>query len=168
MIEQAGRQQATEIVGDNALTGAPYGAPWEKWARWATTMPFSEQVGLRCVAIEHGRAELVLDGVEWVLNPIGAVHGGIVLACADHCFGIVASTVLGRETVPATATLTCDFLRPARPPITFEAVVDRVGRTLAFISVTVRDREGRVSDKVRGTMVIDGSSRFANETAMEN
>ncbi|MFE3001631.1 PaaI family thioesterase [Nocardia sp. NPDC059246] len=138
----------------------PYGAGWDAWARWAETMPVSQQIGLRCVSIEYGRAELVVDRSEWPLNPNGAVHGGSVIACADHCFGIVGSTVLDAEHVPATATLTADFLRPATPPLTFLAEVDRFGRTLAFITVTVLNGKGKVATKVSGTMVIDGSSRF--------
>ena len=102
---------------------------------------------------------MVLDGEEWFINPNGAVNGGIVIACADHAFGVVASTLLDPERMPATATFTSDFLRPAIPPITFEAVVDRMGRTMAFISVCVTDRAGKICNEVRGTMVVDGSSR---------
>jgi uncharacterized protein (TIGR00369 family) len=92
------------------------------------------------------------------------VHGGIVIACADQAFGAVASTVLQAGVVPATSTFTSDFLRPAFPPLTFDAVVDRVGRTLAFVSVTVRDRTGKVCNEVRGTLVVDGSSRLPTQS----
>ncbi|WP_067671411.1 PaaI family thioesterase [Nocardia miyunensis] len=138
---------------------APHGAGWDRWAAWAENMPTSQQIGLRCVSIEYGRAELMIDSSEWPLNPVGAVHGGAVIAVADHCFGIVGSTVLDVERMPATATLTADFLRPATLPLTFVAEVDRCGRTLAFITVTVVNGKGKVATKVSGTMVIDGASR---------
>ncbi|MER5538914.1 PaaI family thioesterase [Streptomyces mirabilis] len=67
--------------------------------------------------------------------------------------------------MPATATLSTDFLRPALPPLTFEAVVDRCGRTMGFLTATVRDRHGSVAAKCHGTVPIDGSSRFLNDTA---
>jgi len=150
------------MVDDGELPmPAPYGADWDKWAAWAEGMPVSRQIGIRCARIESGRAALVVDESAWPLNPNGAVHGGMVIACADHCFGIVATTVLDNEHVPATATLTSNFLRPALPPLTFEASVDRVGRTLIFVTVDVRGRDGKITTKVNGTMVIDGSSRFA-------
>lgn len=140
---------------------APHGAGWDSWAEWAEAMPVSKEIGMRCTKIESGRATLVVDESAWPLNPNGALHGGMVIACADHCFGIVAMTVVDDEHVPATATFTSDFLRPALPPLTFEASVDRVGRTLAFVTVEVLDRAGKIATKVNGTMVIDGTSRFA-------
>ncbi|WP_166462787.1 PaaI family thioesterase [Amycolatopsis acidicola] len=140
---------------------APYGASEDKWIEWTEQLGVSRAIGLRCAAIGHGRATLVLDDCSWPLNANGAVHGGMVIAAADHCFGIVATTVLDEDHIPATASLTSDFLRPALPPLTFEASVDRVGRTMAFLTVTVLNRTGKVSTKVNGTMVIDGSSRFA-------
>lgn len=138
----------------------PYGADSDKWAEWAEAMPVSQRMGLRCASIEAGRATLVVEESVWPLNPNGAMHGGLVTAIADHCFGVVATTVLDEERVPATATLTADFLRPALPPLTFEASIDRIGRTMAFVTVEVINRAGKIATKVNGTMVIDGSSRF--------
>jgi uncharacterized protein (TIGR00369 family) len=84
----------------------------------------------------------------------------MVTAWADHCFGLVASTAVSPGQVPATATLTAEFLRPALPPLTFDANVDRTGRNLAFISVDIFDKADRLCAKVVGTMSIDGTSRF--------
>jgi uncharacterized protein (TIGR00369 family) len=147
------------------LSGAPYGSPWQDWITWIDAMPVSVKLGLRCTAVEPGKVTLVHEGGEW-LNATGtAVHGGAIVAAADHSFGAVVSTVLPEGVVPATATLTSDFLRPAFAPVTFEASVDRVGRTLAFVRVVVRDRNGKVCNEVRGTMVVDGSSRLAQRSA---
>jgi uncharacterized protein (TIGR00369 family) len=137
----------------------PHGGTWQQWADWGSELSVAKGLNLRCTHVEAGRATLVLDGDEWSINPNGAVNGGIVIACADHAFGIVASTLLDPETIPATATFTSDFLRPAIPPITFEAVVDRIGRTMVFVSASVTDRIGKVCNQVRGTMIVDGSSR---------
>jgi uncharacterized protein (TIGR00369 family) len=152
------------MAGDGAMTVAPYGAAWEQWARWVSDMPVSRHLGLRCAEVDKGRVKLVLDGSGWCINPTGAVHGGIVIAGADQAFGAVASTVLEPGVIPATSTFTSDFLRPAFPPLEFHAVVDRVGRTLAFVSVTVTDRFGKVCNEVRGTLVVDGSSRLSNRS----
>lgn len=138
----------------------PYGADWDKWAEWAEAMPVSRRTGVSCTKIESGRVTLVVEESVWPLNPTGGVHGGLVVALADHCFGIVALTVLDQGHMPATATLTADFLRPALPPLTFEASIDRLGRTMAFVTVDVINRTGKLATKVNGTMVIDGSSRF--------
>lgn len=138
----------------------PYGAPWPQWAEWITNMPTSGRLGLRCTEVSEGRVVLETESPGW-LNPTGAIHGGIVIACADQGFGAAAATVLDVGLVPATATFTSDFLRPAFPPITLEAVVERAGRTLVFVSVTTRDRSGKVCNLARGTLVVDGSSRLS-------
>jgi len=137
----------------------PHGGTWQQWAAWGSELSVAKGLNLRCTRVEAGRATFVLDGDEWFINPNGAVNGGIVIACADHAFGVVASTLLDSETIPATATFTSDFLRPAIPPIRFDAAVDRIGRTMVFISVSVTDRIGKVCNEVRGTMIVDGSSR---------
>lgn len=153
------------VIGDSAMMMAPHGASWGQWAEWISGMSVSQHLGVRCTEVDKGRVKLMLDGSEWCINPTGAVHGGIVIACADQAFGAVVSTVLQPGVVPATSTFTSDFLRPAFPPLEFDAVVDRVGRTLAFVSVTVTDRLGKVCNEVRGTQVVDGSSRLPNWTA---
>jgi uncharacterized protein (TIGR00369 family) len=117
-------------------------------------------MGLKCKSAEHGKVTVVLESSSWPLNANGAVHGGMVIAWADHCFGLVASTTVDEGSVPATVTLTAEFVRPALPPLTFEARVDRTGKKMVFITVNVLDATGRLSTKVSGTMSIDGTSRF--------
>lgn len=120
----------------------------------------SRVLGLTCSRAEKGAVTVRMQESIWPLNPNGAVHGGLVIACADQCFGLVSMTAVERELAPATATLNSEFVRPALLPLTFHARVDRAGRTMAFISVDVFDRDGRLATKVSGTMIIDGSSRF--------
>jgi len=147
-------------VGTTELIPPPRGGSPGDWRAWAENLPTSRVMGLVCEIAEEGHVRAVLNDAHWPLNPNGAVHGGMVAAWADHCFGLVASTALSRGQVPATATLTAEFLRPALPPLTFDARVDRAGRTLAFISVDVYDKAERLCAKAVGTMSIDGTSRF--------
>lgn len=142
------------------LVPPPYGGSEDDWRAWVENQSVSRVMGLTCESTEAGRVRVVLTDAHWPLNPNGAVHGGMVIAWADHCFGLVASTALRAGQVPATATLTSEFLRPALPPLTFDAKVDRAGRSLAFISVDVFDKDQRMCAKVVGTMSIDGTSRF--------
>lgn len=130
----------------------------EEWRAWAEGMPTSEVMGLSCVSVERGHVVVRMEASEWPLNPNGAVHGGMVLAWADHCFGLVAMTTLPGGSAPATAALSAQFLRPAQPPLTFDARVDRTGRTLAFVRVNVYDRRGRLATVVSGAMSNDGSA----------
>lgn len=142
------------------LIPPPYGGSEDDWRAWVENQSVSQVMGLTCESTAPGHVRVVLTDAYWPLNPNGAVHGGMVIAWADQCFGLVASTALRPGQVPATATLTAEFLRPALPPLTFDAKVDRAGRSLAFISVEVFDKDERLCTKVVGTMSIDGTSRF--------
>jgi uncharacterized protein (TIGR00369 family) len=144
------------------LAPPPHGGDADDWIQWAEGLPASHVMRLRCTLAEPGHVVVVMEHSDWPLNPNGAAHGGMVVAWADHCFGLVASTAVDPGKVPATATLTAEFVRPAVPPLTFDARVDRAGRTLAFISIDVRDAVGLLAAKVSGTMSIDGTSRFLN------
>jgi uncharacterized protein (TIGR00369 family) len=154
------REDAIMTISTAELIPPPDGGSQEDWRAWAESLPASRVMGLSCELAEEGHVRVVLNDAHWPLNPNGAVHGGMVAAWADHCFGLVASTSLGAGQVPATATLTVEFIRPALPPLAFDARVDRSGRSLAFISVDVLDRANRLCAKVIGTMSIDGTSRF--------
>lgn len=156
------REAYTSIVKttDMPMAQVPRDGAQTEWVRWLEDQPHSKLIGMRCTHIEPGRIEVRIDESSWPLNPNGGVHGGLVLAWADHCFGLVAMTVAAPGQLPATATLTAEFLRPALPPLTYEARVNRFGRTLAFITVEVLNTHGVLCAKVSGTMSTDGSSRF--------
>jgi uncharacterized protein (TIGR00369 family) len=93
------------------------------------------------------------------LNPNGAVHGGLIAAAADQCMGIAACSVQADGPFVATASLTLDFHRPAVMPLRFEAVVTRSGRALAFVELTVRDRDGRVCTRCSGVWAVQPYGR---------
>lgn len=112
-----------------------------EWIAWANGLPTSAAIGLRCASLTPHRAVVWLDGSRWPLNPNGAVHGGLLAACADHGFGLLSARVAGRGTYPTTATLTVNFLRPAIPPVRFEVVVERAGRKLLFLRVSATDAQ---------------------------
>jgi uncharacterized protein (TIGR00369 family) len=138
---------------------APYGGTPEQWREYSDALPASHAMGLRCTEIVPGRASFAVDDSVWALNPAGAVHGGLVAAIADQCLGMVTMTVVGDGQKPATATMTVEYQRPAIAPLTVEAEVTKAGRTLAFVTVLVREARGEVCTKVTGTSVVDGTSR---------
>ena len=125
---------------------------WGRWIDWANRLPNLRELGLRCVAVEAGLTEVVLDQPSTSLNPNGAVNGGIVIAAADQCMGIVALTTMEAGSLPATATLNAEFLRPAFPPLTMRATVAQRGKRLVFVAVSVEDCEGRLCVRTSGTM----------------
>ncbi|MGA7782107.1 MAG: PaaI family thioesterase [Paraburkholderia sp.] len=66
------------------------------------------------------------------LNPLGIAHGGFLATLADTAFGFVLRAAGERDYPPVTASLTMDYLAPARNGAWVEARVDihKVGRRL--------------------------------------
>src|ERR1041384_6788886 len=122
----------------------PLPADADAWMAWAGDLPASTFMHIRPLRVERGRVVARLEDSIWPLNQNGAVHGGLVLAVGDHVGGMSAMTVMEPGEFCATAMLTSQFLRPAVLPLEFDATVLRSGRTLAFVSVEVAGRDGRL------------------------
>ncbi len=133
----------------------PFPADQAAWSSWVNELTISKVCGFTCASIEPGRVQIDVERSPWPLNPNGAVHGGLVLAMADHVMGIATFTVMEPERICATADLTAQFHRPAFAPLAFEAVVERKGRTLAFVELTVKGGDGRVCTRGIGSWSID-------------
>lgn len=138
----------------------PHGHGERAWMAWVDSHPISELIGMRCLAAEPGHVRIRVEESGWPLNPNGAVHGGMVVAWADQCLGLASMTVSPPGSMPATATLAAEFVRPAIPPLTYDVRVHRAGRTLVFITMEVLDAGERLCAKVTGTMAADGNTRF--------
>lgn len=97
--------------------------------------------------IEHG-FELIRHGEDWAVlacdvlprhaNRRGNAHGGLIAALLDTAMS-VAARASGRVENLGTASLTVNYLKPARGRIAAHAQVRRCGRTLAFCEAEARD-----------------------------
>src|SRR4051794_31100041 len=88
---------------------------------------------------KEGWIRIGFDGKADFCNPAGFVQGGILSAMLDDTMGPAVFTMTDGKLYTATITMTVNFLSPARPgPITGEAKVTQLGRTVAFV-------EGRVT-----------------------
>ncbi len=143
------------INADSWQVDAPYDGGPEEWRAWANRMPISQAIGLRCGRIEPGFAEFTLaEPPLGIPNPNGSIHGGLLVAAADQCMGIVSMTVLEPTLLPVTAGIHAQFHRPAIPPVKLEGRVTKGGRSLVFIEVEARDRDGRRCLSSQGTMMV--------------
>jgi uncharacterized protein (TIGR00369 family) len=137
---------------------ASAGGTWAHWVEWANGLPNFSEIGLKCVDVQTGSVAATLAGSGWTPNPNGAVNGGLVVAAADQCMGVVALTTLEPGALPATATLNAEFLRPAFAPLTLRASVAQRGKRLVFVNVDVEDNRGRLCVRCSGTMASQSPS----------
>src|SRR5690349_5957108 len=100
----------------------------------------------------EGWIRIGFDGKPDFCNPAGFVQGGILSAMLDDTMGPAVFAMTGGKLYTSTISLTVNFLAPARPgPITCEAKVTQVGKTVAFI-------EGRLT-AADGTLLATAMTR---------
>jgi uncharacterized protein (TIGR00369 family) len=106
---------------------------------WVNGLPAYTATGVECTEMSAGlvRGRMVVD--PRLLNPSGAVNGGVLSFFADQLGGAVASTLVPTERGPVTASLTLNYLAAATGErLDGLARVVRAGRSLAFVEMEVR------------------------------
>jgi uncharacterized protein (TIGR00369 family) len=106
---------------------------------------FAITLGIEPTAFSEGRAIFALTPGPEHLNPLGAVHGGIVSTLLDSAMGCAVHTTLGPGETFTTLDLDVRFVRPVRAGqglVTAEATVVHAGRQTATAEGRVLDADG--------------------------
>jgi len=108
---------------------------------------FIQTLDLHLEHVEHGKASMRMPFRSQVLNGAGAVHGGAIVSLCDTCFYVALASLYGPMQPTATASLTCSFLRPARPPhdLIAHATVLKPGKRIVYGEVHVYSGEDLVA-----------------------
>ena len=97
----------------------------------------ARELGLRLHGVESDWCVIkVLPDERLVGNPAsGVVHGGVITALLDSCYGLAIFVKLNRLRPMATLDLRIDYLKPATPgrEIFGGAVCYKLGHELAFV-----------------------------------
>jgi uncharacterized protein (TIGR00369 family) len=92
-----------------------------------------------------GWIRIGFDGKRDFCNPAGFVQGGILSAMLDDTMGPAVLAMTEGRLFTATITMTVNFLAPAKPgPITGEAKVTQLGKTVAFVESRLTAEDGTV------------------------
>jgi uncharacterized protein (TIGR00369 family) len=90
-----------------------------------------------------GWVRIGFDGKKDFCNPAGFVQGGILSAMLDDTMGPAVFVMTEGRLYTATVTMTVNFLAPAKPgPITGEATVIQLGKTIAFVEGRLTAEDG--------------------------
>jgi len=108
---------------------------------------FVETLDLRLEHVEHGSARMRMPYRAAVSNATGAVHGGAIVSLCDTAFYVALASIYGPQQNTATASLSCNFLRPAKPPhdLIADAIVLKPGRNIVYGEVHVRSGDKLVA-----------------------
>ncbi|MDF1564499.1 MAG: thioesterase family protein [Deltaproteobacteria bacterium] len=111
-------------------------------------IPFNKHLGLKCTALEEGKARLEIPFQEFLIgDPFRpALHGGVISTLADTCGGAAVFSLFDNvNDRTSTVDLRVDYLRPGlRETLIAEAEVIRAGNKVAVVDVVVfhPDRKG--------------------------
>ena len=84
---------------------------------------------------------------EWMLNPAGVIHGGVLATLLDSAMTLAVIARLDRSKIATTTTLTTHFVRPLLADgseVRARAEVLYVGRTHATALAELTDAKGRL------------------------
>ena len=104
-------------------------------------------LGYDVTEAEHGRAVVVADPDETLLNPSGTVHGGFTATLLDSCMGLAVRTTLEQGLEQTTVEFKVSLLRPITPQtglIRAEGLVLTRGRRIGTAEGRVTDGQGRL------------------------
>src|SRR5712672_3827539 len=109
------------------------------------TRPSSKLLGWHLINARprEGWVRIGFDGKPAFCNPAGFIQGGILSAMLDDTMGPAVFVMTEGRLYTATVTMTVNFLAPARPgPITGEATVTQLGKTIAFVEGKLTAADG--------------------------
>ena len=112
-----------------------------------TAPPSSKLLGWHLIDArpDDGWVRIGFEGSKDFCNPAGFVQGGILSAMLDDTMGPAVFVMTDGKLYTATITMTVNFLAPAKPgPITGEADVTQLGKTIAFVEGRLMAADGSV------------------------
>ena len=92
---------------------------------------------------KDGWIRILFDGKPDFCNPAGFVQGGMLSSMLDDTMGPAVFVMTEGRLFTTTITMTVNFLAPAKPgPITGEATVTQLGKTIAFAEGRLTAEDG--------------------------
>jgi acyl-CoA thioesterase len=140
------------LIDDPKLDRAAAVAMFETQKRY-----FNATLGLQLIDVGRGEATMRMPFREAVMNGAGNVHGGAIMGLCDSGCWVALATIYGREQPTSTASLTCNFLRPARGPhdLIGHATVLKAGKRIVYGVIDVRGEGGK--------LIAHAAANFMNE-----
>lgn len=107
--------------------------------------PVAKLLGWRLIDArpQQGWIRMAFDGKQEFCNPAGFIQGGMLSAMLDDTMGPAVFVMTEGRLFTTTITMTVNFLAPAKPgPITGEATVTQLGKTIAFVEGRLTAEDG--------------------------
>lgn len=122
--------------------------------------PICATIGFRLVEVDEGSSTFELEPGEHQYNPIGTIHGSVIVAALDSATGCAVHSTVPPGGGYATVDLTTSFLRPAfadSGTLRCEASLINRGRRTALAEGRLFDRDRRLLAHATATCLILGA-----------
>jgi uncharacterized protein (TIGR00369 family) len=109
--------------------------------------PICATIGFRFVAMDEGRAVMELEPGEHQYNPIGTVHGSVIVALLDSVAGSAVHSTLPAGVGYTTVNINTTFLRAVSADtgvLRAEGRVLKAGRRVALAEAELADADGNL------------------------
>lgn len=136
------------------------GMPYRKWAEKvlageAELPPVAELVGFRLVEASDGEARFELEAGRQHWNPMGTVHGGILVDVADAAMGTALGMTLADGETFTTIELHANYFKPVwHGTLTAIGRIVRRTRTLAMAECDITDESGSLVARLSSTCLV--------------
>lgn len=116
--------------------------------KWQYPYPLMDWLKAAVIAVEEGNIKIQFTVENYMLNPIGILHGGIMATMLDEVMGAACFT-LGRPVGYATLNMNVDYLSPAKAGEKIIAIgtVVRAGKTVVHAKAELYNIENLSADK---------------------
>lgn len=107
--------------------------------------PVAAMLDFAIVEIAPGRVAFSMTPQEWMYNPLGSVHGGVVATLLDTCMGCAVHSLLAAGAGYTTTDLQVRYVRSltaSTGPVIAEGSVVHLGRRLATAEGRLRPAHG--------------------------
>lgn len=124
--------------------------------------PVCATIGFRISEVDEGRSVIELDPGEHQYNPIGTVHGSIIVAALDSAAGNAVHSTLPAGVGYTTVQLSTTFLRPVEADtgtLRCEGRIVRAGRRIALSEARLVGPDGDAAPYAHATatcMILGG------------
>ena len=109
--------------------------------------PVMALLGITLGSVEEGVVRMQLQGAEYLYNPIGTVHGGILATILDSVMGCAVHSTLPLGRGYTTLEIKVNYLRAVTDRagiLTAEGKAVHVGRTTGVADAKLFDEAGRL------------------------
>ena len=111
---------------------------------WQERVPFNKACAMEVTRWDAEGVTVELPPADWLMNSLGAYHGGVVSALCDTAAAGAVMAALGGDGRMSTISMTVQYMSPATGRLRAEARCTKCGRQVQFAEVTVTNQDGKV------------------------